>query len=144
MKKYYTRSTTYRLRRDSFRFMRSAVNGCLLVCPRIGGGAEGLQPTGNLTFSVFKCQFPHPWDSTLPWGELIVTHNSLFLVCNHVTRRPCWGSKQKNISSKFPEERNAFVLDHQHGCCDVTCKPAIAALSVFREGTNKLCAFPQV
>ena len=24
----------------------------------------------------------------------------LFLVCNHVTRRPCWGSKQKNISSK--------------------------------------------
>ena len=57
----------------------------------------------------------------------------LFLVCNHVTRRPCWGSKQKNISSKnlhenrvqFPEKRNAFVLDHQHGCCDVTCKPAI-------------------
>ena len=23
-----------------------------------------------------------------------------FLVCNHVTRRPCWGSKQKNIFSK--------------------------------------------
>ena len=23
-----------------------------------------------------------------------------FLVCNHVTRRPCWGSKQKNFSSK--------------------------------------------
>ena len=57
----------------------------------------------------------------------------LFLVCNHMTRRPCWGSKQKNISSKnlhenrvqFPEKRNAFVLDHQHGCRDVTCKPAI-------------------
>ena len=58
---------------------------------------------------------------------------SLFLVCNHVTRRPCWGSKQKNISSKnlhenrvqFPEERKAFVLDQQHGRRDVTCKPAI-------------------
>ena len=45
----------------------------------------------------------------------------LLLVCNHVTRRPCWGSKQKNISSKnlhenrvqFPEKRSAFVLDHQ-------------------------------
>ena len=57
----------------------------------------------------------------------------LFLVCNHVTRRPYWGSKQKNISSKnlhenrvsFPEERNTFVLDHQHGRRDVTCKPAI-------------------
>ena len=28
----------------------------------------------------------------------------------------------------FPAERNAFVLDHQHGCRDVTCKPAIAAI----------------
>ena len=25
----------------------------------------------------------------------------------------------------FPAERNAFVLDHQHGRRDVTCKPAI-------------------
>ena len=25
----------------------------------------------------------------------------------------------------FPAERNAFVLDHQHGHRDVTCKPAI-------------------
>ena len=56
-----------------------------------------------------------------------------FLVCNHVTRRPCWGSKQKKLFWKnlhenrvlFPEERNAFVLDHQHGRRDVTCKPAI-------------------
>ena len=43
------------------------------------------------------------------------------------------GVKTKNISSKnlhenrvsFPEERNAFVLDHQHGRRDVTFKPAI-------------------
>ena len=63
----------------------------------------------------------------------------LFLVCNHVTRRPCWGSKEKNISSKnlhenrvsFPEERNAFVLDHQHGRRDVTCKPAIGEILVY-------------
>ena len=25
----------------------------------------------------------------------------------------------------FPAERNSFVFDHQHGCRDVTCKPAI-------------------
>ena len=25
----------------------------------------------------------------------------------------------------FPTERNAFVLDHQHGRLDVTCKPVI-------------------
>ena len=25
----------------------------------------------------------------------------------------------------FPAERNAFVLDHQHGRRDVTCKPAM-------------------
>ena len=25
----------------------------------------------------------------------------------------------------FPAERHAFVLDHQHGRRDVTCKPAI-------------------
>ena len=25
----------------------------------------------------------------------------------------------------FPEDRNVFVLDHQHGCHDVTCKPEI-------------------
>ena len=25
----------------------------------------------------------------------------------------------------FPAERNAFVLDHQHGRRDVTCKPSI-------------------
>ena len=25
----------------------------------------------------------------------------------------------------FPAERNAFVLDHQHGRRDVTCQPAI-------------------
>ena len=43
-------------------------------------------------------------------------------------------SKKKEFVSKnlhenrvwFPEERNAFVLDHLHGRRDVTCKPAIA------------------
>ena len=29
----------------------------------------------------------------------------------------------------FPAERNAFVLDHQHGRRDVTCKPAISCLT---------------
>ena len=27
----------------------------------------------------------------------------------------------------FPAERNAFVLDHQHGRRDVTCKPSICS-----------------
>ena len=56
-----------------------------------------------------------------------------------MTRRPCWGSKQKKLFSKnlhenrvlFPEERNAFVLDHQHGRRDITCKPAISFLSSY-------------
>ena len=61
----------------------------------------------------------------------------LFLICNHVTMQPCWGSIQQNFSSKnshenrvqFPEERNAFVLNHHHGLRDVTCKPAIYRLA---------------
>ena len=32
------------------------------------------------------------------------------------------------IRFKFPEERSAFFLNHQHGRRDVTCKPAIQAL----------------
>ena len=31
------------------------------------------------------------------------------------------------IEFSFSEERNAFVLDHQHGRRDVTCKPAITS-----------------
>ena len=51
-----------------------------MVCPRMGVAG---QPTGHLTFSVSKCQFPHPWVSILgsnshPWGELIGTHNSCY------------------------------------------------------------------
>ena len=32
----------------------------------------------------------------------------------------------------FPAERNAFVLHHQHGRRDVTCKPAIANVQIFK------------
>ena len=43
------------------------------------------------------------------------------LVCNHVTKQPCWGSIQQNFCTKnlhenaveLPEERNAFILDQQ-------------------------------
>ena len=34
---------------------------------------------------------------------------------------------------QFPAERNVFVLDHQHGHRDVTCKPAIAWPSPFKQ-----------
>ena len=37
-----------------------------VVCLRMGaGGGGGGQPTGNLPFPVFKCQFPRPWVSIL-------------------------------------------------------------------------------
>ena len=60
---------------------------------------------------------------------------SIFLVCNHVTRRPCWVSIPSNFFSKnihmkmefslLTRGEKCFVLDHQHGCRDVTCKLAI-------------------
>ena len=31
---------------------------------------------------------------------------------------------------QFAEERNAFVLDHQHGRRDVTCKLAIGEIEI--------------
>ena len=33
----------------------------------------------------------------------------------------------------FPAERNTFVLDHQHGRRDVTCKPAIPLVTFRRK-----------
>ena len=72
-----------------------------------------------------------------------------FLVCNHVTRRPCWRSKHynffwKNLHKnrvKFPEERNAFVLDHQFGRRDITCKPAIPPSCFWSLITNRYRVF---
>ena len=36
----------------------------------------------------------------------------------------------------FPAERNAFVLDHQHGRRDVTCKPAICIYNIVNIETS--------
>ena len=55
------------------------------------------------------------------------------LVFNHVTRQPCWWTKQYNFVShdlhekrvQFPVERNTFVFVLQHGHRDVSWKPAI-------------------
>ena len=44
---------------------------------------------------------------------LVVNKKEIFLLNLHQNR------------VHFPAERNAFVLDHQHGRRDVTCKPAI-------------------
>ena len=44
---------------------------------------------------------------------LVVNTKEIFLLNLHQNR------------AHFPAERNAFVLDHQHGRRDVTCKPAI-------------------
>ena len=38
----------------------------------------------------------------------------------------------------FPAERNAFVLDHQHGRRDVACKPAIGHFSLIQAKINAL------
>ena len=43
---------------------------------------------------------------------------------------------------KFPEERNAFVLDIQHGRRDVTSKLAISLRLVCKMHTEKFCSFP--
>ena len=45
---------------------------------------------------------------------LVVKTKEIFLLNLH-----------QNRVQRFPAERNAFVLDHQHGRRDVTCKPAI-------------------
>ena len=71
-----------------------------------------------------------------PFHKIYQATLSIFLVCNHVTRRPCWRSIQQNIflknlhenRVKFTEERNAFVFDLQYGRRDVTWKPAMASL----------------
>ena len=44
---------------------------------------------------------------------LVVNTKEIFLLNLHQNR------------VHFPAERNAFVLDHQHGRRDVTCNPAI-------------------
>ena len=60
-------------------------------------------------------------------GELFITLSSIFLVCKHETRRPCWLTKpyifSQNLKVKkslFPESlraqqrENSFVLVNQH------------------------------
>ena len=79
----------------------------------------------------------------LKWSGQKTAHQ--FLICNQMTWRPCWGSIQQNFFPKnlhenrvqFPEERNAFVLDHQHGRRDVTCKPAMGVDRVKQLDVNK-------
>ena len=50
---------------------------------------------------------------------LVVNTKEIFLLNLHQNR------------VHFPAERNAFVLDHQHGRRDVTCKPAINNVKTF-------------
>ena len=50
---------------------------------------------------------------------LVVNTKEIFLLNLHQNR------------VHFPAERNAFVLDHQHGRRDVTCKPAMGGKMKF-------------
>ena len=52
---------------------------------------------------------------------LVVNTKEIFLLNLHQNR------------VHFPAERNAFVLDHQHGRRDVTCKPAIEHFKTFSD-----------
>ena len=67
----------------------------------------------NLGFFLFGSQYIlglRPRDKA---AMLVVDTKEIFLLNLHQNR------------VHFPAERNAFVLDHQHGRRDVTCKPAI-------------------
>ena len=72
------------------------------------------------------------------WSPLV------FLVCSHVTRRPCWGSKQYKFSRRiymnkgFSSQRREmlFFLDHHQGRPYVTCKPAMKFLWALKSLTN--------
>ena len=46
-----------------------------------------------------------------------------------VNKKEFFGQNVHQNRVYFPAERNAFVLDAQHGRRDVTCKPAIAFIS---------------
>ena len=51
-----------------------------------------------------------------------------FLVCNQLTRRPCWCQYNRIfLEVEFSSQRREMLLplDHQHGRRDVTRKPAI-------------------
>ena len=76
-------------------------------------------------FGFLGCTFLSFLNSELVWGQkknqiitfiYLILHLWWFLVCNHVIRRPCWGSKQKNISSKnfmkidFSSQRREMLL----------------------------------
>ena len=78
---------------------------------------------------------PHVWPL---WWHIIYIKRKQFLVFTHVTRRPCWCTKQwQNVAHvlhnnriKFPKVFFRFCLVHQHSRRDVTWKPRIKFTSV--------------
>ena len=62
---------------------------------------------------------------------LVVNTKEIFLLNLHQNR------------VHFPAERNAFVLDHQHGRRDVTCKPAMQVYS-FKAILHMFDVFPTI
>ena len=74
---------------------------------------------------------------------------NIFLVCNHVTRRPWLLSVQQNFSRRiymrkeFSSQRRKtlFVLDRQHGRRGVTCKLAILCSYFSAAGMKPVTGF---
>ena len=68
--------------------------------------------------------------------KLSKVKSKVFLVCNHVTRRLCWGVNTiKFFLGEFtwqwslvPRVKNDLGLGHQLGRRDVTCKPVLKTL----------------
>ena len=58
-----------------------------------------------------------------------------------VNTKEIFGQNLHQNRVHFPAERNAFVLDHQHGRRDVTCKPSILIEVSERTGLNAFVSF---
>ena len=98
-----------------FRRMRCPVSSQLFVC-----GFSFFFFSGNLSKQPSELELTKPILGLQPRDKaamLVVKTKEIFLLNLHQNR------------VHFPAERNAFVLDHQHGRRDVTCKPAILWLS---------------
>ena len=76
-------------------------------------GEKAVRKTAcNQPLEIFEMLLPLLWKEE--FGLRVMWH--VFLVCNHVARRPCWGQYNRNVFSNnlhenrgyFPEKRNAF------------------------------------
>ena len=110
-------------------------NKTLFIWSR-GPRSSGVRFFCFLSFRAWKQKKRTPLDR----GPPLHVNRPYFLVCNHVTRRPCWMCVSGQCNRIFPRriymkigygsQRREMLLfwpptHHQHGRRDVTCKAAI-------------------